>query len=510
LQETRSLLKDGVTNVTGYIVSLVLTFVMTPILIRGLGTQPYGVWTLVESVVTYLALADAGVGAALVRFVSKYRGANDSDGINEVFNTTVAIFALAGFGAAVCTAVLCVFAPVIFQLPPDLQTEARWLLAAGGFTFSLGLPLSAYNSTLTGLRRYGRINVIQNTLLVVRYALLMLVVACDGGLRGVAAALVITSIVGHIWRAITVHRLLPSLRLSREWITRETVNQIFGYSAYVFMAGAASKLQVNAVIIGMFLAPQYITYYAVGSLLLRRGSILIRTALSVLTPTFGMLEGRNDYQAIRDLLTAAMKFAFLAVVPFQLGLLFLGKSFLQLWVGSELAEQSFRILSVLAASLPFLACNWVGNRMLQGIGQVKRYAAYSALQSIVNFLLAWILIQWLGILGVAISTALCESVYSITVASLAFRAADMKLLYYLPKMLSKPLLLGAILAGFWYSALRFQPIEHWLGFVTHLALGLVVYGLALTAIEPSVRSRTVRWIRAQSFSDKSAIGAAEP
>jgi O-antigen/teichoic acid export membrane protein len=501
LQETRRLLKDGVTNVTGYIVSLVLTFVMTPILIRGLGTQPYGVWTLVESVVTYLALADAGVGAALVRFVSKYRGANDSDGINEVFNTTVAIFALAGLGAAICTAVLCVFAPVIFQLPPDLQTEARWLLAAGGFTFSLGLPLSAYNSTLTGLRRYGRINVIQNTLLVVRYALLMLVVAYGGGLRGVAVALVITSIVGHVWRAITVHRLLPSLRLSREWITWATVNRIFGYSAYVFMAGAASKLQVNAVIIGMFLVPQYITYYAVGSLLLRRGSNLICTALSVLTPAFSTLEGRDDQQSIRELLVNAIRYALFAVIPFQIGLIVLGRQFLQLWVGADIAQESYSILWVLAVPLPLMACNWVSNRMLQGIGKIKSYAAYSAIHAVANLMLALALVSWLGVFGVALSTAICLSAYSLVVTLIAFRAVGLKLVSHYADLFSKPLILAALLVVVWSGTSHLYPVKTWLSFSVHLSLGLALYVVALAFLEPTIGDIFGRWLRTNRVPD---------
>jgi O-antigen/teichoic acid export membrane protein len=494
LKENRRLLKDGAINVTGYVVSLVLAFVMTPILVEGLGKQPYGVWTLVESVVMYLALVDAGVGAALVRFVAKYNGANDSEGISEVFNTNVAIFTVAGLMAAICTTFLCIYAPIIFQLPADLQTDARWLLAAGGFTFSLGLPLAAYSSTLTGLRKYARINLIQNSLLAIRYALLCVVIACDGGLRGVAIALVVTSIVGHAWRALTVHRLLPSLRLSLGCVTFASVHKIFGYSAYVFMASAANKLQANALIIGMFLTPEYITFYAVGSLLLKRGSTLICAGLVVLTPAFSTLEGRADHEGIRRLYVSGMKYGLLAVIPFQLGLLFFGRPFLALWIGPEIANESYVVLWILTLALPLTACHWVSNRMLQGVGKVKVYAFYSIVQAVVNVLLSLVLVNWLGLAGVALSSAVCLSAYALVVTITAFRVVRLSFASCWLDILLRPVLLACALALVWGASILSYPISSWLSLIAHASLGITLYAFAALSLEPQLVERWRVWL----------------
>src|SRR3989442_11829527 len=94
----RQIVANAVANWIGFAVQLVVAFFMSPILVHGLGTSRYGIWSLVESVLAYLMLFDLGVAAAVVRYVARFEATQDHDSLNRVFSTSLGIFAGAGAG----------------------------------------------------------------------------------------------------------------------------------------------------------------------------------------------------------------------------------------------------------------------------------------------------------------------------------------------------------------------------------------------------------------------------
>jgi O-antigen/teichoic acid export membrane protein len=58
----RRFTRNALSNYAGVMVSLVLAVVVTPIMIRGLGKEGFGVWGLATTVVQYLGLLQLGFG----------------------------------------------------------------------------------------------------------------------------------------------------------------------------------------------------------------------------------------------------------------------------------------------------------------------------------------------------------------------------------------------------------------------------------------------------------------
>mgnify|MGYP003339009902 CR=1 FL=1 len=79
-----------------FAVMIVVTFFMTPILVKGLGDDRYGIWVFVESIIKYLALFDLGVTAAVVKYVAKFNATEDRDEVNRIYSTSIAIFSSLG------------------------------------------------------------------------------------------------------------------------------------------------------------------------------------------------------------------------------------------------------------------------------------------------------------------------------------------------------------------------------------------------------------------------------
>ena len=59
-------------NSAAFVVSLVSAFVLSPLVVRGLGIEAYGVWALVFSMLEYLNVVDLGIRSATVKYVAHH------------------------------------------------------------------------------------------------------------------------------------------------------------------------------------------------------------------------------------------------------------------------------------------------------------------------------------------------------------------------------------------------------------------------------------------------------
>lgn len=79
-------------NWAGVALNIAIGFLISPIIVRKLGSERYGIWMLVFSLVEYLWLFDLGFNTAVTQFVAKYRARNEPDQINRVINTGLLYF----------------------------------------------------------------------------------------------------------------------------------------------------------------------------------------------------------------------------------------------------------------------------------------------------------------------------------------------------------------------------------------------------------------------------------
>ena len=66
----------------------------TPFLIRLFGQAEYGVYMLVVSITSYLALLDLGVGSSVVRFMAKYRANGQEEEQRKFLGTTLIYYTI--------------------------------------------------------------------------------------------------------------------------------------------------------------------------------------------------------------------------------------------------------------------------------------------------------------------------------------------------------------------------------------------------------------------------------
>jgi len=93
-----------------------ISFVYVPIMLRILGQAEYGLYALVQSIISYLQMSEMGIGTTATRYNSKYIAEGDKEGqktINGMFLKMY--FGIAGV-CVIIAAILFCFLDVIYLL----------------------------------------------------------------------------------------------------------------------------------------------------------------------------------------------------------------------------------------------------------------------------------------------------------------------------------------------------------------------------------------------------------
>jgi O-antigen/teichoic acid export membrane protein len=484
----------------GFAIHIGVAFFMAPVLVHGLGDSRYGIWSLVESVLAYLMLFDIGLGASVVRYVARFEANQDQASLNRLFSTCMALFS--GLGAAVMALVLglAFLWPHPLGVPAELAPDARWLLLILGANLGLQLPLGVYPAVLDGLGRYPTKVVVQNVGLVLRTVLFLVVVRRGGGLVGLGLVTTVCNLVEHLVLALAVKLYLPALRFSWALASWQTVRMIRSYSLDAFWVMVANRIafQTDAIVIGAFLAPQFITFFAVGARLVEYSKNGFRSAVTVLTPAISELDARGEHGRIRELMLHATRTVLYLVLPIELGLLLLGRPFFALWLGPSYIESSYPTLVILALPLALAISQAVSVRTLYGLGQLHWLARASILQAVLNLVLSIALVKPLGIEGVALGTMIPNVLYCLALMHHVCRAVQVPIGRYVMSTWFKPLAIVPLPALAWLTPERWNRLPGWGGLLVTGVVGVALYLFAAALIEfgPAYVARQARsWLR---------------
>jgi O-antigen/teichoic acid export membrane protein len=475
--EKRTLLINAASNWVGFAAQLAIAFFLSPVLVHGLGDRRNGIWSLVESILAYLMLFDLGVAASVVRYVAKFEATRDQESLNRVFSTSLCIFAAAGALVLTIALGLAWFGMALFNVPPDLLGEARWMLALLGLNLALGLPLGVFPSVLDGLGRYPAKTLIRTASLVVRSGLYLAVLHAGGGLIALAWAITACTVAEHLGMAVAAWRYLPGLRFSPALVDRATFRTIRGYSVDALLAMLAGRIsfQTDAVVIGAFLGPEYITFFAIAAKLVEQAKGSLRAVTTVLTPAVSAWEARGDDGAIRQTFLDSTRWVLWLILPVQVGLLVLGRPFLAVWMGPRYVALSYPTLVILAVPLGLAMAQSICGRVLYGIGRLRWFSRAVLIEALANLLLSVALARPLGVEGVALGTAVPNVIANLAVALYVCRALRVGVAEYGRRAFLKPAVLAAGLAAFWLAAVAWAAPADWTSLLVTGAVGLSAY-----------------------------------
>ncbi len=396
----RSIARNALYGLSTWVLPLMLSFVGTPIIVKGLGNKDYGVYALVLGFIGYSF--NLSFGRAITKYIAEYRASGETQNIRDVISTTFFINVIVGVVGVSIIMLLAKWLVVnVFQI--DVADQNRAILAlyiAASVVFFMMLT-QTFNSVLQGIHRYDVYSKIFNFNSIAIMTGNILLVIYGYGLLSLLTWNLIITVIACVLFAVSSKKLLPEFGINFR-LKRNIVKLVLVYSSGII------GYQILANLLTLFergwitrkLGTESLTYYVVPMLLSLYVHAFINSIVQVIFPLASEL--KDNKEKLLRLYLKASKIVCILVFFMALSLITESKIFLTLWMGAEFADKTYILLIIHTIAFSLLATQIVSWQMTEGLGYPIYNLAIFVVCLIINVTLVIILTGDYGNTGVAI------------------------------------------------------------------------------------------------------------
>jgi O-antigen/teichoic acid export membrane protein len=366
----RLLAKNTAYNLAGQISPFIVAVVAVPFLIKGAGTERFGVLSMAWMVMGYFNLFDLGVGLATTKFVAEFIMLGKRRELGPLVLTSLLI--LLGFG--LCGGILAAalspwLVHSVLNITPELQSEAL----VSFFLMSASVPIVILAAGARGIleadQRFGVINAIRIPAGSATFLAPLFVMLFSHSLVPMIAVLVLCRMTALVLYLIFGFRILE-IRLKDMGFSRPYFRRLLSFGGWITVGNLIAPLMGNMdrFFIGSILTLTAVTYYVTPFDTITKLFIIPIGLVGVLFPAFSAYSASGS-DRLPKLHDTAIRYILLFMSPIVIVLVALARPIFDLWLGHEIARHSAVILQILGAGILFSSVGRVPQNAIQAVGR---------------------------------------------------------------------------------------------------------------------------------------------
>lgn len=464
--------------------SIIIQLIYTPIMIKILGQNQYGIYSLVSSIISYLSLLSLGFGAGYIKFYTKYKNQNDEEGIKKLNGLYLIVFCIMGAVSLIAGLMLAFNCGIFFNSTyssGDINI-AKVLMVFLSINLAISFPASVFVSYISSQEKFIFQKLVNIGKTILSPCLCIAALFLGYGSIGMVVVTTIVSLVVDIVNVIyCVIKLKMKFSLRKpEWAL---LKEIAVFSIFIAINEVINQInwQTDKIVLGKIINGSAVAIYAVASTI-NSMYISFSTAISsVFTPTVHRIVEKNEpdtNQQLTNLFIKVGRIQFFVIMLILTGFIFFGQYFISVWAGPEFLTSYYVAL--------LLICP-VTISLIQNVGiEIQRSKNLHKFRSIAYLIMAllnvaisiWFCHLW-GIIGVAIGTTislvLCNgiimNVYYHKKIGINILKFWKEILKAVPSLLF-PIVIGVLIMVFY----NFKGLFDFIGFVI---LYVITYGISI-------------------------------
>ncbi len=481
IAENINQLKAGV--VLSYIAITIGTtvyLVYTPFMLRMLGISEYGLFSLVNSAIAYLAILDFGFASAIVRFTAKFRAEKDIEKERSMHGMFFSIYIGIGALSFLLGLVIILNISSLFgkTLTATELVTARVLMWLAVINISITFLFSIFTSIL---QAYGRF-VFAQSLRVLRYVLipLTMVAILSFGYRsiGMIAGSTAINLLLSIASAIYCIKNL-GIRIKFSAFDVSLLKDVSAYSFFIFLGIIVDRLywSTGQVMLGALSGTAAISIYAI-AIQINMYYMELSTAISsVFLPRItGICMNNKDSNELSEFFIKVGRIQFVVMALALSGFVIFGRRFMVLWAGPDYSNSYYvALLIIIPLTVPLIQN--IGITILQVKNKVAFRSILYVMIAIMNVFVSMPLIKKYGPLGAALGTAISLFVGHIIIMNIYYHKV-IKLnvpKYWVEIGKMAPAVLLAI--GIELLILNYYSLKSSMGLVAQIAVFIFLYSI---------------------------------
>jgi O-antigen/teichoic acid export membrane protein len=391
-------------------------FLAIPLAASYMGSERFGVWLILGNFLTWVSLADLGLGSSLTNIVASADAAEDLGKVRSAITTSLALTVTIVLALAILVLAGYPFIPwqQVFNLQNGSiaqESGLAALVAAGifGWRLLLAIPIRLYTAYQQGY-------------LYQLWAGLGSLVALLGLLLGTwlqsGFALLIALFFGGMTLADLLAtfylfgRLRPQIRPRWADLDLSLVKTLLsqGGQFWLIQILAIVYLQTDLIIVSQLFGASAVASYGVAFKLFAIVDFAQTAFMVPLWAAYSEAWARADLAWIRKIFQQSIFLSLIWSIGSGLVLWWLTPFLVQRWLGSTPPMELMVAMFCLAVMTAVGKCIAY---LLNGLGQLSSQTLYGAIAAGGNLLLSVILGQAWGLAGVTWSTVICIGIFSI-------------------------------------------------------------------------------------------------
>jgi len=358
---TKKAYLNALTVMLEYTASLLVGFLITPLMVTGLGNYFFGMWQVLNRLVGYINPASGRPGFALKATLANQQASSDYDQKRRYVGSTLVIWLM------FLPLLISIGGIVSWFVPYWVHTPAAhiWVVRAVAGLLVANMIVSSLSSvpqvTLQGENLgYTRMG-LSAVLVFVGGSFTWLALYLGTGIIGVAAAAVASTLVTGLFFLWVVKRYTPWFGMARP--RRADTRQLLGLSWWFMGWNLVMNLLLasDVVVLGLLNSVESVTNYSLTKYVPETLIGIIVVIVFGIVPGLGSIIGTGDNERAVRLRYEINSFIWLIATTLGASILIWNRIFVTLWVGAEHYSGSLPNLLVVVAAMQLVFIRSDGN-----------------------------------------------------------------------------------------------------------------------------------------------------
>lgn len=466
-------------------VSNIISLIYTPFLLRQLGQSEYGLYSIMSNFIAYLNLLDLGLGSAMVIYMSKSLVKDSEEQQAKNIGSFLKIYTLLGAIALIAGLVMFFLIDPVFSsgLTSNELHRAKIMFLILLFPMVLSFPLGVFNSLITVNEKY----IFQKILNLIKILIVpgLMIPLLLNGYKSISLVL-ITSIISVLVYIINYIYCKKNLKIKIKFakIDKQIFKQIFNYSLFIFLAMIVDKINnsIDYILLGALSGTIAVSIYQIGAQFNTIYISFSTSISSVMLPRVSkIVEEKDSKEKLDNLFIKVGRIQYLILALIMSGFILFGKEFIMLWAG-ENYEISYYVALILMIPYTVPLIQNLGITILQAKNLHKFRSICYSIIAIINLIISFILIKWIGVIGACIGTAFAIITGNIIIMNIYYkRKCDLNINKFWQNILKisigliMPIIIGVLLN-------LIMPKANYFILLTKIIIYVIIYMISMWII----------------------------
>lgn len=394
-----------ITLIAGNVISLLYT----PFMLTTLGTGEYGLFTLVNTIISYIYLLDMGIGNAVIRYNSKFIANNDEESLEKINGMFLILYTIISVIGLIIGLIVYLNLGSIFGKGLTLEEIARIkvMFFMALINLVLAFPLNVFNGIIMAYERFVYVKCLAFIRTILNPIIMISVLLLGYKAIGMIMASTIFNVILGIINVIYCFKVLK-IKIKFSGFNKELYKEIFKYSFYVFLAVVAYRIywSTDQFILGMVAGSIPIAIYSIGIQFNDYFTSFSGVISNMFLPKLTKLTVNEDNkEELMNILIKVSRIQSYIAFFILSGFILVGQEFIMRWAGYEYKESYYIALIVMIPQIISIIQTLFAT-MLEAMNKHKIKSLIYLGVAIINLVLTLILVKYLGIIGCALGTAI--------------------------------------------------------------------------------------------------------